>query len=111
MNKTSVYLILLLVLINTGCSHPKSSAPDLMVYYGCPTCHTVSCVPGAIGKVGPPLDALRQRTYLAGVLPNNTSNLEQWIMHPQHFRPGTAMPEMNVTSSDAKEIARFLYAR
>jgi hypothetical protein len=29
-------------------------------------------------------------------------------MHPQHFRPGSAMPEMGVTEQDARRIQIFL---
>jgi len=88
----------------------QRSAPELMIQYGCPTCHVVPNVPGAVGKVGPSLDSLSQRSYLAGSLPNTPENLVQWVMHPQHFRPGTAMPEMGVTPNDAVVIARFLEA-
>jgi cytochrome c len=84
------------------------SATDLMIQYGCPTCHVIPHVPGAIGKVGPPLNDLAQRSYLAGSLPNSPENLKLWIMHPQHFEPGTAMPEMGVSSSDAQTIAAYL---
>jgi cytochrome c len=88
----------------------QRSAPNLMIQYGCPACHVVPNVPGAVGKVGPSLDSLSQRSYLAGFLPNTPENLVQWVMHPQHFRPGTAMPEMGVSEKDAQTIARFLEA-
>jgi cytochrome c2 len=79
-----------------------------MAQYGCPACHVISHVPGAVGKVGPSLDSLSQRSYLAGSLPNTPQNLVQWIEHPQHFRPGTAMPDMGVSDHDALSIAKFL---
>ena len=40
---------------------------------------------------------------LAGVLPNTSANLEQWVMHPQKFQPGIAMPEMGVAPADARQ--------
>jgi cytochrome c len=89
-------------------SGAERSAGELMTQYGCPACHVIPHVAGAIGKVGPSLDGLNERSYLAGSLPNTPENLEQWIMHPQHFHPGTAMPEMNVMLPDARRIARFL---
>jgi cytochrome c2 len=79
-----------------------------MFQYGCPTCHVIPHVPGAIGKGGPSLDSVSQRSYLAGSLPNTPENLEHWIMHPQHYQPGTAMPEMGVSEQDAHRIAVFL---
>lgn len=89
-------------------SGSERSAPELMRQYGCPACHVIPHVPGAVGKVGPPLSSLDQRSYLAGSLQNTPENLRNWIMHPQHYQPGTAMPEMGVSSPDAERIAEFL---
>ena len=89
-------------------SGSQASAPDLMFQYGCPACHVIPHVPGAVGKVGPSLASVSERSYLAGSLPNTPDNLEHWIMHPQHFQPGTAMPEMGVSEQDAHRIASFL---
>ncbi len=89
----------------------QSSVSDtaaLMTQYGCPACHVIRHVPGAVGKVGPPLTDLAQRSYLAGTLQNSPENLRMWIRHPQQIHPGTAMPEMGVTAKDADTIARFL---
>lgn len=107
-----------LALLSAGCSsgsfHRASahsgerSSPDLMRQYGCPACHVIPHVPGAVGKVGPSLLALNQRSYLASTLPNSPENLERWIIHPQRFQPGTAMPEMGVSDADARAIADFL---
>jgi cytochrome c len=93
---------------NAQKGNSPQNAPDLMIKYGCPTCHVIPKVPGAVGKVGPSLDTLSQRSYLAGSLPNTPENLIRWIMHPQKYRPGTAMPEMGVTEQDARMIASFL---
>jgi cytochrome c2 len=79
-----------------------------MIQYGCPTCHVIPGVPGAVGKVGPSLDSLAQRSYLAGTVPNTPRDLENWIMHPQLIHPGTAMPDMGVTPHDGEEMASFL---
>jgi cytochrome c len=86
----------------------QASVPDLMIQYGCPTCHVIPHVPGAVGKVGPSLDDLSRRSYLAGAQQNTPQNLIRWIKHPQQIRLGTAMPEMGVTSADAVRIAAFL---
>jgi cytochrome c1 len=66
-------------------------------------------VPGARGVVGPALSGLGNRSYVAGVLPNTPSNLEYWIQHPHSVQPRTIMPEMNVSDSDGKDIAAYLY--
>lgn len=86
----------------------ERNVAEHMIQYGCPSCHVIPGVPGAVGKVGPPLAQLAQRSYLAGKLPNTPADLELWIMHPQEYLPGTAMPDMNVSQQDAAEFARYL---
>jgi cytochrome c2 len=77
--------------------------------YGCNTCHEISGVPGARGLIGPRLDGIGQRYYIAGELPNNANNLMLWIQHPRKIEPHTAMPEMGVTEQDSRDIAAYLY--
>lgn len=79
--------------------------------YGCGACHTVSGVPGADGLIGPPLDGLGARAYLAGVLTNTPGNLARWIQAPREVDSLTAMPDVGVTPEDARDIAAFLYTR
>jgi cytochrome c len=74
----------------------EASAQDQMIQYGCPTCHVIPHEPGVAGKVGPSLEDLAQRSYLAGTLQNSPENLTYWIQYPQHTHPGTAMPEMGL---------------
>jgi cytochrome c len=82
---------------------------DALRRYGCTTCHSIPRVPGAVGTVGPPLDRMARRAYIAGRLENTPGNLMQWIRHPQHVDPPNAMPEMGVTEADSRHIAAFLY--
>ena len=77
--------------------------------YGCDTCHTISGVPGARGLIGPRLDGIGQRYYIAGELSNTPNNLMLWIEHPRQVEPHTAMPEMGVTEQDSRDIAAYLY--
>ena len=79
--------------------------------YGCQTCHTIGGVPGANGLVGPPLDGLAARAYIAGVLPNSGENLVRWIRDPQGVDEKTAMPDVGVTERDARDIAAYIYTR
>jgi cytochrome c len=78
--------------------------------YGCGSCHTIAGVPGAKAVVGPPLAGLAQRAYVAGVVPNTPDNLVTWIRHPQEIDPRTAMPDVGVTESHARDIAAYLYS-
>lgn len=77
--------------------------------YGCNTCHHITGVPGARGLIGPPLDGIGQRYYIAGELANTPSNLMLWIQHPRQVESHTLMPEMGVTEQDSRDIAAFLY--
>jgi len=84
---------------------------ELISSYGCATCHVVPGVPGADGLVGPPLDRISLRTYLAGEITNSAENMQRWIRDPQAIEPGTAMPNLGVSESDSRDIAAFLYDR
>ena len=77
--------------------------------YGCGSCHTIAGLPGADGEVGPPLTGIASRMYIGGVLPNSPENLVHWIEDPKAVDPRTAMPDLGVTSSDARSIAAYLY--
>lgn len=77
--------------------------------YGCASCHTIPGVPGATALVGPNLQQVASRVYLAGVLPNTPDNMVRWIQHPRDVDPLTAMPNLGVTDQDARDIAGYLY--
>ncbi|HET9226439.1 MAG TPA: c-type cytochrome [Thermoanaerobaculia bacterium] len=110
----------MVALLLAGCSSKEEKAarltggdPDLgkaaIRRYGCQTCHTIPGVEGATGIVGPPLDRIGSRAYLAGQLENTPENLMRWIRDPQSIAPGTAMPDMRVTEKDGRDIAAYLY--
>ncbi len=88
-----------------------SRAPWLMTRYGCAGCHTIKGVPGADGKVGPPLNELIERVYIGGTAPNNAENLVRWMLEPQRFAPHVAMPPPGLTEGEARDIAAYLYSR
>ncbi|CAL8480559.1 cytochrome C [Caballeronia sp. S22] len=59
---------------------------DAIQRYGCGACHRIDGVPGAYGKVGPTLQNIGERAYVAGKL-----------------------PDLGVGEIDARDIAAFLY--
>jgi cytochrome c2 len=79
--------------------------------YGCGGCHSASGVPQAQGKVGPPLTGIAGRAVVGGKLENRPANLRRWIENPQGVTPGTAMPDLNVTPADSRDLAAFLYTQ
>jgi cytochrome c2 len=78
-------------------------------HYGCAACHTIPGVPGANSTVGPSLSGISGRPYIAGVLTNSPTNLVRWIQHPQQVDPLTAMPDVGLSETDARDIASYLY--
>ena len=76
--------------------------------YACNACHVIPGVTGPDTFVGPPLKDLAARKYIAGHLPNSAANLARWIRDPRQINPQTAMPAMDVTESDARDMAAYL---
>lgn len=81
----------------------------LLAEFGCGSCHVIPGVSWARGKAGPPLTRWAERHYVAGKLINNPSNLVRWIVDPQAIEPGTAMPDLGVSTSQALDIAAYLF--
>ena len=59
--------------------------------------------------VGPPLDHIASRAYIAGKFANNPETLIKWLQNPPSFDPNTTMPNMGVTEQDSRDIAAYLY--
>jgi len=76
---------------------------------GCGSCHMIPGIAGADGLVGPPLDFISRRIYLAGVLRNTPQNMMAWLQDPQKFVPGNAMPNMNLSEEQSRNITAYLY--
>jgi cytochrome c2 len=77
--------------------------------YGCSACHTIPGIKGANSLVGPPLNSMASRMYIGGVLPNTPENIIRWIQNPRAVDELTAMPNLAVSDSDARDIAGYLY--
>ncbi len=78
-------------------------------HYGCLACHTIDGMHDSQALVGPPLTRMAGRSYLAGNMENNATNLIHWIQQPREIHPDTAMPDTGVTEHDARDIAAYLY--
>jgi cytochrome c oxidase subunit 2 len=74
----------------------------------CTVCHVI---PGSGGTaVGPNLAGVASRPKIAGGAVDNTGpeDLKRWIMDPPALKPGTGMPNLNLTEDEATKIAAFL---
>ncbi len=85
----------------TGYAGDPERGRALVTAYGCVSCHDP-------GQVGPPLQEMATRGYLAGRFPNVPGVMQQWLRDPQSLKPGTAMPNLGVTRRDADDIAAYL---
>lgn len=79
--------------------------------YACHSCHIIPGVTGPRLYVGPPLTEFGARLFIAGQLPNTADNLARFIRNPEGVHQHTAMPDMDVTSRDAADMAAYLLAR
>lgn len=76
--------------------------------YGCGGCHVIPGVIGAQGLVGPSLERVSRRGYLAGVLPNSRHNMVEWLLDPQAIAPLSAMPDVGLSRGEATDITAYL---
>lgn len=81
---------------------------QLIVHYGCGSCHTIPGIRTARGVVGPPLYFFGRRTMIAGELPNSTENLIRWLRNPPAVEPKTAMPNLGLNEQQARDMAAYL---
>lgn len=74
----------------------------------CTNCHAVSGTP-AVGSFGPDLSHLMSRQTLgAGVAPNTAENLRQWLRDPQVMKPGSLMPNMQLSDRELDQVHAYL---
>ena len=69
------------------------------------------CLPGATGTIGPNLTGIgdpQKRAQLAGDMPNTPDNLKRWIQNPGTIKPGTMMPNLNLSEKDADDLVALL---
>lgn len=92
----------------------SEGAPDpergrlAITQYACITCHNIPGVVGPDAPVGPPLERIGTRAFLAGGLANTPENMMRWLRSPQEVNPRSAMPDLGVTERDAQDIAAYL---
>jgi cytochrome c2 len=87
---------------------PRQGAAEI-AQTGCGSCHTIPGITGADGLVGPPLNQMGRRIFVAGLLRNTPDNMIMWLRDPQAIVPGNAMPNMGLQEQQARDIAAYLY--
>lgn len=82
---------------------------EIIGKYGCGGCHTIPGIRNAKALVGPSLEHMASRTYVAGVLKNNPENIVRWIINPPEVDDKTAMPRLGLSDKEARHAAAYLY--
>lgn len=80
-----------------------------LMKYQCGVCHSIPGVPGAVGRVGQPLDAFARNAYVAGKFPNTPEVLMKWIADAPAMAPATGMPAIAMSEQEARDMAAYLY--
>ena len=115
------FWIVPLLLAIAGCKGPEENPPKaafgdagrgvaLIADAGCGSCHIIPGLRWARGLVGPPLDHVGRRIYIAGLLRNTPENMVAWLRFPQRIVPGNAMPDMGLNDEEARDIAAYLFS-
>ena len=115
----SLSVVIVVLMVRTDDSLPVWSVPGgnqnqgrrAILVYGCYACHVVTNIPEATGRVGPKLEDIARQIYIGGVLPNSPDSMIAWIENPRRFSPQTAMPNLNVSASDARDITAYLFGK
>ncbi len=76
---------------------------------GCATCHIVPGVYDVEGLVGPSLERIASRAYLAGRIENNPENMQRWVRYPKSVDPETVMPQIEMSEQDSRDVTAYLY--
>jgi cytochrome c oxidase subunit 2 len=75
----------------------------------CIACHTIDGNPSAIGEIGPNLTHFASRERFAGSwLENNTENLHDWLKDPPAIKPGSKMPNYNLSDEQINLLIAYL---
>jgi cytochrome c1 len=85
---------------------------QLMADKGCGGCHTLAGLPTATGVTGPNLTNIALRPTIAGEsIPNSPDMLVRWLLDPPALKPGTTMPNLGLSQTEARDLVAFLEAQ
>jgi cytochrome c oxidase subunit 2 len=74
----------------------------------CIGCHTIAGT-AAAGKVGPNLTHIGSHQTLAGaIMPNTPEQLGMWLHNPPGVKPGSLMPNLNLSDDQVKSLVAYL---
>ena len=109
MRRFALALLLLATCRKEASLGDSARGKQLIDQYGCTACHVIPGVAGPRGMVGPSLDHVASRAMLARKFPNNPDTMAKWLQNPQAMDPQNAMPNLNITPADSRDITAFLF--
>ncbi len=82
---------------------------ELLLEFGCRTCHIIPGVRAPGGDVGPPLTRWAERQFISGRLVNVPDELSAWILNPPAIDSSTAMPATGASVAQVQDMVAYLY--
>ncbi|MDQ3610703.1 MAG: c-type cytochrome, partial [Actinomycetota bacterium] len=75
----------------------------------CIACHAIDGYEGADQRVGPDLTHLADRaSFAGGMFPTTTENLRRWLRNPPAIKPGSQMPDLNLSASQVDALVAYM---
>jgi len=81
-----------------------------LAQHSCVSCHVIPGVPRGDGKSAQSLAHWYWRRTFLNTYKNTPENLEKWLEMPSHRKPSTAMPDLNVSPQDSRDMAAYLFS-
>jgi len=88
-----------------------AAGKDLFLRKGCVACHIAQGVQGATGTIGPNLNGIGdpvKRPKLTDGGTNTPEHIREWIKDPQKLKPGTMMPNLQLSDKEADDLTALL---
>ncbi len=89
--------------------NPEVGRKKLM-HYSCVSCHVIPGVPKGDGRSAQSLAHWSWRRTFLNTYKNTPENLERWLQNPSHRKPGTQMPDLNVSPQDSRDMVAYLFS-
>jgi cytochrome c oxidase subunit 2 len=87
---------------------PTSAPVNALFTSKCSTCHAIRGT-SATARVGPDLTHVGSRTSLAALaIPNSPVRMAEWLRETQHVKPGSLMPDLDLTDAQVRQLTRYL---
>jgi cytochrome c oxidase subunit 2 len=84
-----------------------ANGQQVFTQVGCSGCHTIRGL--SSGVVGPDLTHFKSRDTFAGsIFANNDNNLRLWLTNPPAEKPGSVMPNLNLTQDQISKLVAYL---